>query len=493
MTSDDFDVDMSPAEFKAVANQTTKMLSKFFVEVRSAKVLPGRKPSEIRDLLSEPLPLEPQDPLGIINEIGKKILPNSALLGSPRYFGFVNGSGTAMSVFGDEIAAAINQNAGAWKAAPAATELERMVIRWLAEMIGFSPNTGGLLMSGGTMANVTAIAAALYDKAKYDIGHEGLQSERRKGRFLLYMSDHEGHFSVVKAARLLGLGSNSVRRVKSNEDFTMNTKSLEEMIEKDAEEGNNPFCVIGQVGSINVGVVDPLQEISRICTRHSLWFHADGSCGAFGRIIPRKAKLFEGLELADSVTLDPHKWLYISYECGCVLVRDPEKLRETFTLRAPYLKGTLPSAYTGPDYLECGPQTSRGFRALKVWMSLKHYGLKRYRKLLERNVALVEYLDQLVRKSDEFEPLCKPILQMYCFRFVPRSTIAVNEVELNKLNQRIVDETQLTGKAFLMTTSIRGKTAFRFLVTNHRTTRQDIKLTFDTLGRIGRELAPYSR
>jgi glutamate/tyrosine decarboxylase-like PLP-dependent enzyme len=356
-------------------------------------------------------------------------------------------------------------------------------------MVGFDPNCGGILTSGGTMANVVALATALHDKAGYDIVNEGLQSPNRKGMFTLYMSDHEGHSSVVKAAQLLGLGRRSVRRVKSNEDFTMDVRSLDELVRKDADEGNIPFCAVGQVGSINVGVVDPLREISRVCSRHSLWFHADGACGAFGRIIPRKKELFDGLELADSVTLDPHKWLYISYECGGVLVKDPEKLRNSFTLLAPYLRGILPTDYTGQDYLEYGPQMSRGFRALKVWMTLKQYGVEKYAKLLERNVAQAEYLDRLVRASRDFEPLCKPVLQMYCFRYNPRAGKHRDDAYLNKLNQRIVDETQLTGKAFLMTTSIRGKTAIRFSITNHRTTNADVKLTFETLSRIARKLS----
>jgi glutamate/tyrosine decarboxylase-like PLP-dependent enzyme len=317
--SDFLEVDLKPAQFRAVSKETTEMLLELFRDIDSARVFPGRKPAEIQDLLSEPLPIRPQDPVKIIKEVREKVIPNITRIGSPRYFGFVNGSGTMMSVFGDAIAAAINPNVGAWKSSSGATELERLVIKWFAEMIGYDPKTGGLLTSGGTVANMTAIATALHDKAGYDIANEGLQSENRKGRFLLYMSDHEGHSSVIKAAQVLGLGRNSVRRVKSNDDFKMDTENLEELIERDAKEGNVPFCVVGQVGSINVGVVDPLREISRICTRHNLWFHADGACGAFGRIIPRKAKLFEGLELADSVTLDPHKWLYISYECGCVL------------------------------------------------------------------------------------------------------------------------------------------------------------------------------
>lgn len=355
-------------------------------------------------------------------------------------------------------------------------------------MVGYDRDAAGILTSGATMANLAAIAAGLYDKAGYDVAREGLQSDKRKGRYLLYMSDHEGHSSVVKAAQLLGLGRDSVRRVRSNDDFTMDVPSLEDMVRKDANKGDIPFCVVAQVGSINVGAVDPLKEIARVCSRRGLWFHADGACGAFGRIIPRKAKLFEGLELANSITLDPHKWLYVSYDCGCLLVKNPEKLRNAFTQHAAYLKGILPTEYTGLDYHEYGPQMSRGFRALKVWMSLKQIGVARYRRLMERNVALVEHLDELVRKSDEFEPLCRPVLQMYSFRYIPRHS-RMNEKELDSLNQRIVDEAQLTGQTFLMSTSIHGRTALRVSITNHRTTTEDIDQTFNLLRRLGRRLS----
>lgn len=486
------DVDLTPAEFRAVSEDTTEALLDLYRNVRSARVFPGKKPSELRALLSEPLPKKAQSPRRIIREVREKIIPNSTLVGSPRFFGFVMGSGTMMSVFGDAISAALNQNPGVWKAGPAATELERVVIRWFSEMVGYNRDAGGILTSGATMANVAGIAAGLHDKAGYDMASEGLQSDRRKGRFLLYMSDHEGHSSVVKAAQLLGLGKESVRRVRSNDDFTMDTGNLEDMVEADVREGDHPFCVVAQVGSINVGAVDPLREIARICSRHNLWFHADGACGAFGRIIPRKAKLFDGLELADSITLDPHKWLYVSYDCGCLLVKDPAKLKSAFTQHAAYLKGILPTEYTGLDYHEYGPQMSRGFRALKVWMSLKQVGVERYRLLLERDVALVEHLDDLVRRSEEFEPLCKPVLQMYSFRYVPRRP-KLSEKALDSLNQRIVDEAQLTGEVFLMSTSIRGRTALRLSITNHRTSVEDIDRTFNLLGSLGRKLSQRTR
>src|SRR5688572_26615507 len=200
------------------------------------------------------------------------------------------------------------------------------------------------------------------------------------------MSDHEGHISIVKAADMIGLGRNNIRRVKSNEDLTMNVDALRTMIDEDLAAGNIPFCVVAQVGSINIGITDPLEEIAAVCAEKNTWFHADGACGAVGAMLPELSHLFRGLDKADSVTLDPHKWLYISYECGCLLVKDPGKLRQTFSTSASYLQNSLPTDYKGLDYFDYGPQMSRGFHALKVWMTIRHYGKSGYQKLLRQNI-----------------------------------------------------------------------------------------------------------
>lgn len=278
----------------------------------------------------------------------------------------------------------------------------------------------------------------------------------------------------------------------------MDVQDLERRIDEDIANGAVPFCVVAQVGSINVGVVDPLEDIARVCRERGLWFHADGACGAMGAMLPEKKALFRGLEKADSVTLDPHKWLYVPYECGCVLVQDPEKLRRAFSMTAPYLRGALPTEYTGLDYFEYGPQMSRGFRALKVWMSLKHYGAQGYRTLMRQNVTCAEHLDQLVRESPDFEALHDPVLFIYSFRYAPEALRkqgeetpeAAEEINtyLDRLNQQIADEIQLSGVAFIMTSKIRGRVVIRLSISSHRTTLSDIDLVFRKLSELGRLL-----
>lgn len=504
METEEFeDLDLSPSAFRRFGYQVIDAIADYYSSIRTLPVFPRRTSREMEAIFHEDLPVKGQDPKTILQAWTERVLPNTTHLGSPRYFGFVNGSGTMMGVLAEALAASVNMNAGAWKPAPAATEIERRTIAWIAEMIGYNPDCGGLFVSGGTMANLTAILTALRNLADYDTTREGLQGESRRGKYSIYMSDHEGHSSILRVADVLNLGRDAVRRVPSHEDFTMDVDALERTLDEDSRQGYIPFCVVAQVGSINVGAIDPLEDLARVCGERGLWLHADGACGAVGAILPEKRELYRGLEKVDSITLDPHKWLYIPYECGAVLVRDAEKLRRAFSLSAPYLRGTLPTKYTGLDYLEYGPQMSRGFRALKVWMSLKHYGVEGYRKLLRQNIKAAEHLDRMVRDSPDFEALHSPLLFIYSFRYAPEdlqarakrspNDKAAVDQYLDRLNQLIADEIQLTGVAFLMTTSVRDRTVLRLSICSHRTTLRDIVTVFQKIRELGHSLDDRER
>jgi aromatic-L-amino-acid decarboxylase len=491
--------DLSPDEFRELGYRVIDMIADYYSSLDDQPVFPARRSDEVAEVFAESLPQEGQEPRAILDEWTDKVLPNTTHVGSPRYFGFVMGSGTVMATLAEALAASVNMNTGGWKAAPAATEIERQTIAWIAEMVGYPTSCGGLFTSGGTMANFTALLTALRNSAPYDTTEDGLQSNARSGRFLIYMADHEGHVSITRVADMLNLGRKAVRLVPSRDDFTMDTASLNDMIKDDKAQGNIPFCVVAQVGSINAGTVDALEEIADICAEHGIWLHADGANGAFGRILPEKESLYSGLERADSVTLDPHKWLFIPYECGCVLVRDPEKLRRTFSMSAPYLRGTLPTEYTGLNYFEYGPQMSRGFRALKVWMTLKHYGVDGYRALLSQNVRCADRIAERVRASDDFENLHEPQLFIYAFRYAPPShrpteqdtdeTVQAKEAYLDRMNQQIADAIQASGFAFIMTSQVQGRTVLRMSICSHRTTLADIDAVFDRLSKIGAALA----
>ena len=487
------DHDINPEEFRKTGYEVIDMITEYYRTIRDRKIISGSSHKEIEQTFNEPVPQNPGDPASIINEWKEKVLPHATHLGSPRYFGFVNGSGTMISVLADALATSVNMNSGGWKAGPAATEIERRTIAWIAGLIGYNTGCGGLFMGGGTIANFSALLTALRNKAGYDTTQNGLQVGERKGRYTLYMSDHEGHVSIVKAADMANLGRNAVRRVPSNEDLTMNVQQLRKMIEEDTGNGDIPFCVVAQVGSINVGVIDPLEEIAALCREKNLWFHADGACGAVGAMLPELKNKYRGLEKADSITLDPHKWLYIPYECGCLLVKDPEKLRRTFSTSASYLQGTLPNDYKGLDYFDYGPQMSRGFDALKVWMSIKHYGAEGYRQLLRQNIVCAKHLHLLVSNSKDFITVHEPELFIYSFRYCPAELKdKCNEEDtsryLDKLNQQIADEITASGFAFIMTSKVRGQVVIRLSICSHRTTLQDIEHVFHRLEEIGKRI-----
>lgn len=486
-------LDMEPEHFRKVGYEVIDAIAAYYSSIREKRIISESSSKEIETRFKEALPQTGQAPEAILQDWKERVLPHVTHLGSPRYFGFVNGSGTMISVFAEALASSVNMNAGGWKAGPAATEIERRTIAWIAELIGYPTDCGGLFLGGGTLANFSALLTALRNRAKDDTTQEGLQSEQRKGIYTLYMSDHEGHISVVKAADMLNLGRSAVRRVPSQPDLRMDTAALEAMIEEDQRQGFLPFCVVAQVGSINVGVVDPLEAIARICQEKGLWFHADGACGAVGAMLPELGHLYWGLEKADSVTLDPHKWLYIPYECGCLLVRDGERLRRTFSITAPYLHGTLPTDYKGLDYFDYGPQMSRGFDALKVWMSLKHWGKEGYQQLLRQNIQCARHLHKLVSASPDFVPMHQPELFIYSFRFFPAELKALTnqtqlEAYLDKLNQTIVDELTATGFAFILSSKVKGHIVIRLSICSHRTTLEDIEQVFERLEQIGKRL-----
>lgn len=483
-------LDMESEAFRKLGYEVIDAIAAYYESIKERRIISESNSKEIEQVFQEALPQSGQEAGSILREWKEKVLPHATHLGSPRYFGFVNGSGNMISVLADALATSVNMNAGGWKAGPAATEIERRAIAWLAELIGYSTDCGGLFVGGGTIANFSALLTALRNTAHYDTTEEGLQSGSRRGQHTIYMSDHEGHISIVKAADMLNLGRSCIRRVPSHEDLTMDVVALERMIEEDRKTGRIPFCIVAQVGSINVGVIDPLEAIARICSEKGIWFHADGACGAVGAMLPELKHLYAGLELADSVTLDPHKWLYIPYECGCLLVKNAERLRRTFSIAAPYLQGSLPTGYNGLDYFEYGPQMSRGFNALKVWMSIKHYGKEGYQKLLRQNIRCAQHLYKLVCGSQDFISMHEPQLFIYSFRFFPRALRKFSEqpqvnAYLDQLNQQMADEIIATGFAFIMTSKVKGFIVLRLSICSHRTTIQDIEQVFERLHEIG--------
>ncbi len=457
-------------------------------------VLPAVTPEGVAALFRDDLPEESVPAVELVADWERRVLPNLTAVGSPRHFAYVNGCGTLAGVLADALAAATATNAGAWRLGPAAAEIERQTLRWIARFVGYPEDAGGVMVSGGTMANFTALTTALRHVASYDSTPHGLQDERRRGRFLVYMSDHEGHVSVARVADLMNLGRDAVRRVPSRSDLTMDPAALDRMLAADRQRGDLPLAVVAQLGSVNVGAVDPLADLADVCERHGVWLHGDGACGLLLAGVPETRHLFRGLERLDSVSVDAHKLLGVPTDCGILLVREADRLRRAFSIHAPYLgEGAIDPAAL--DYLEQGPQMSRGFRALKVWMTLRSFGAEGLRRQFAHQLAMARHLHRLVAEHPDFEVLHRPQLYLYCFRFVPhalggRLDAPEAEAIVDRLNQGIADLLQRSGLALVMTSRLDGKVVLRFSICSHRTRERDIESTFEAIARLGRSLVP---
>lgn len=493
-----YDPDLPPDEFRRLGYRAIDMLADYFASIDERRVYPEADPETIVDAFDEPVPETGQDPDTILDEWRDQVLAHAAFNTSPRFFAFVMGSGSMLGTIAEALAAGTNMNVGGWHPAPSATEVERRTIEWLADAVGY-PAGRGLFTSGGTMANVTALLAAFRDRAGRETVGTGLQAPDANGPYTLYIADHEAHSSVYRAAEMLNLGREAVRAVPSHDDFTMDVEALEHLVEADRDDGDVPFCVVAQVGSINVSAIDPLEAIADVCDAHDLWFHADGACGGVGAMVPEWRDRYAGLARADSLTMDPHKWLGIPYECGSVMVRDEAALLRAFTMHAGYLQGSVTGNPEDLDLYQHGPQMSRGFRALKVWMTMKQYGLEGYRDLLRSSVACAQHLHDRVAAHPDFEVLHKPNLYIYSFRYVPADLAeslesaedaAAERIHdyLDELNQAAVDDVLHSGEAFPTTTLIHGRRTLRMSICSFRTTEGDVDRTFEALADAGERL-----
>jgi glutamate/tyrosine decarboxylase-like PLP-dependent enzyme len=385
-----------------------------------------------------------------------------------------------------------------WRSGPAATEIERTVVGWLAELIGYSSAVNpahGLLTSGGSMANLTALLMAHRAKADPDVASSGLWNAGAP--MTIYASD-QIHMSIPKAADILGLGRAQVRLIPCDDRFRMDTARLRETISEDLKSGLKPFCVVGSAGTVNTGAVDPLAEIAAVANEFNLWFHIDGAYGALAALDETRRSLFRGLDRADSISLDPHKWLYVPIDSGCLLFRDEARARAAFSFDgADYIKVHEQNEAEAFAFWNYGPELSRRFRALKIWLTLRYYGVRRIASTISEDCALADYLGEQVESADDFELLASPELSICCFRYLPsefRMRLKSSDqdqrgdlqAELDQVNTQIMNAVQRGGRAYLSSATIDGKFALRACITNFRTTRADIDETLEIIRETGR-------
>lgn len=438
-------------------------------------------PDDAKANLNQSLPTEPQNVEEIYEDFLKNVRPYPKGNIHPRFWGWVEGTGTPFGMLAEMLAAGMNSNNSFGEQSP--VYVETQVIEWCKEMLGFPMEASGILVSGGSMANVVGLTVARNTQAGFDIQKDGLQNI--SSRMVLYGSS-ETHNSVQKAVELLGLGNDSYRRIPVNEDFEIEIDTLKSEIEKDKKNGLTPFCIIGNAGTVNTGATDDLDALADICEAENLWFHIDGAFGAIAALSPDFKDVLSGMERADSLAFDLHKWMYMPYEAGCVLIRDSEAHHRSFSPTGSYLSHLSRGLASGTWLSEFGLQLSRGFRALKIWMSIKEHGITKYRRLVEQNIAQAKYLASLVESSEDLEILAPVPLNIICFRFVAEN---LNDKQLNEINEEILLQIHDSGIAVPSYTNIRGKFAIRCAITNHRSRREDFNLLVEKVSEIGHELS----
>jgi glutamate/tyrosine decarboxylase-like PLP-dependent enzyme len=478
-------------EFRRLGHRAVDLVADYLDGLPGRAVFTPMSPEDRRRLLDGPLPARGRPPDAILRAVEREILPHPMGNGHPRFFGWVNSPPSPLGILGDFLAAAVNPSCAGGD--HAAIYLERRVVRWLMELVGF-PARGsmGLLVSGGSMASLTCLAAARQRAAAadgWDVRARGLQGGRAP--LVLYTSD-QGHSCIRKAAEVLGLGHEAVRVVPTDGEYRLDVAALAAAVATDRAAGRRPFCVAASAGTVNTGAGDPLDAIADVCRAEGLWLHVDGAYGALGAADPGLAGVYRGLERADSLALDPHKWLSVPVECGCALVRHGDVLRDTFSLMPPYLRTEEGKGFGGmPWYSEYGFQQTRGFRALKLWMTLEHLGRAGVQALVIRQRRLAARLAELVAEAPDLALAAPVPLSVVCFRFVPDG--AWREAEVDALNTRIVETAQTDGGVFLTGTVLRARSVLRACVLHHATTEADLAALVATVQDIGRRLAGAGR
>ncbi len=439
-------------------------------------------PPEVVAHFHAPLPHAPQGAAAAYQDFRDWVMPWQMGNTHPRFWGWYMGNGTAFGALGDFLAATVNPNMGGGN--HVANEVETQVVDWCRQIVGMPPETGGLLVSGASMANFVAMAVARNHAATVDVRAAGVASLPRP---LVFYASTEVHSCLQKAIELLGHGSRAFRRVAVDDSYRIDPEVLTRAIAADREAGAQPCAVIGNAGTINTGAVDDLAKLAAICHREKLWFHVDGAIGAVVALAPNHRQLVQGIELADSVALDLHKWLHIPFEAGCVLVRDRKAHRATFSLTPDYLKHAQRGLASGADWFsDYGLQLTRGFRALKVWLSFKEHGLDKYGRLIDQNIAQAMRLAEFVRAEPELELLAPVSLNIVCFRY---RGAGGSQAQLNALNEELLIRLHESGVAVPSYTTLGGNYCLRAAIANHRTRGADLSLLIDAVLRGGRELA----
>ena len=463
---------MDKNEFRDLGHQVVDLLSDYLEHIEEKRVFPEVEPATVNRLFTESLPQQPSSPGAVLEELKEKLLPYCTNVGHPGYMGLITPSPNPVGIIADFICSAINQNVGAYSIGPSAVAMERRVVRWLTDLCGYDENAGGNLTSGGMMANFIGLKvgrdAVTRDRAQYD----GVRD-----RWAVYVSE-ERHVSIDKAVDCIGLGRNALRALPTDSAFQLRLDALEEAIEQDKKNGIRPMCIVALFGTTNTGAVDDIGELRRIADREGMWLHADAAYGG-GMLLSHEWPMRErGLGLADSITIDPHKWFYAPLDAGAVLVKDQRCLTASFGMKPSYLTDEFDRENERYQYYVHGLEQSRRFRSLKVWMSFKRYGARQIGEWIDNNVRQAKHLYHLAAEDPEFEAASTPPMSAICIRYRGQE---FDDAESKTLHAEVAQRVEQSGRFWISTTELKGKSWFRINPVNFRTRQEHMDELFTLL------------
>lgn len=468
-------------DYKALTHKMVDDIFKFLQTLREQPVW-KKPPESVKDFLKTPLPLLAENVETIYRDFHKKILPYRKGNVHPMFFSWVEGNGTITGVMADMLASAMNSNLAIGD--HGAVYVEHQVINWCKEIVGFPAGSSGVMVGGGSLANVTALIVARNSIKDGIIKRQGLKDFEK--HLVVYCST-ETHNCIFKAVETIGIGTDYLRKITVNENYQIDIAALKKQIEEDKQNGLIPFCIVGNAGTVNTGAIDAISELLAICKKENMWLHIDGAIGAVVNLLPEFKDQLKGMDQADSIAFDLHKWLYINYEAGCVLIRDASAHKTAFAQKANYLSKHERGLAAGPDsFSSYGLELSRNFKSLKVWMSIKEHGIEKYTRLIRQNIAQAFYMESKIKQQTSLEMLTPVTLNIVCYRF-RQPGMEMNE--LNSLNKEILMRMQEQGIAAPSYTILEGKYAIRLSITNHRTRAEDLDKVIAATISIGKLIA----
>jgi aromatic-L-amino-acid decarboxylase len=458
-------------QHKKLGRAVTRLISEHAARLESAPVTSPATPADLKLLFDQPLPLTGMPAENILEEFARDVAPHAMQVPSPRYFGQFNPTPLAIGVWADALCSSLNQNAGAWRNGPTSALIETQVIGWLCELIGYGHGAFGVLASGGSEANLIALKCAR-DRVSNDMCERGVRAAN--GDLTVYASE-QCHFSVEKSVDILGLGRKSLRKIDTDEGFHIRLDLLREAIEEDRREGRIPFCIVGIAGATSTGVIDPLPELAAIARENDCWFHVDAAYGGGLAFSDKHKEKLNGIELANSITFDPHKWMFVPFACGTTLVRDGGNvLRDSFDISPEYLSEDRGGADVQYDFFRYGQMGTRRFNALKLWMAFKFMGKQGYSETVERHLELTRYFARRLDELPDFERTGEVETAVCCFRYLPERVRALTLEDQDRIQQSLQQRIEKSGKAFFPSTILHGRRALRVNINSYLTERRHV-------------------